>query len=319
MPLTALFILIGIGLLALGIDLGHLFVVKNELQRAADAAALAGALRLLTPVSGVSRVAPAAPDCARALAAAQNLGTSNRADAAPLPLANLSIQLGSYDLGTKAFTDTGCSNPTMVNAVKAVASKPVSLYVGSLITGSAGVPVSAEAIVLTGAVGSLAPGTKTLPLAVDENKLPSSGQKLVIHLNPTPGDDGCWHTFFEQNPASSLLRDMIEGKVETPPLQVGDFIKVKEGVDDATLKSLGNALKDHGGTWDVMLPVIPAGAHTGWAKVLGFAPVRLTLVDSSGQDKRIEAETLDRFVAPGTLPGGRTYYGLLAGSPRLVQ
>jgi Flp pilus assembly protein TadG len=319
LPLTALFIVAGIALLALGIDLGHLFVVKNELQRAADAAALAGALRLMTPVSQAGQLVAATPDCGRALSAAQNLGTSNQTDAMPLPLANLSIRLGSYDPAAKVFTETGCSSPATVNAVQATASKPVDLYVGSLITGSPAVTLAAQATVLTGAVGSLAPGTRTLPLAVDNDKLPSNGEKLIIHLNPTPGDDGCWHTFFEQNPGSSLLRDMLEGTVETPPLKVGDFIKVKEGVDDATLKTLRNLLNDHGGTWEVMLPVIPAEAHTGWAEVLGFAAVRLTLVDATGQDKRIEAETLNNYVAPGALPGGTTYYGLAAGSPRLVQ
>ncbi len=318
LPITGFFILVGIALLALGLDLGHLFVVKNELQRIADAAALAGALRLTTPAN-TTKVAPATPDCDRAVTAAQTLGGSNPTDAATLPQANLSIRLGTYDLSAKTFTETGCGNPATVNAVQATASKAVDLYVGSLITGSPTVTVAAQATALTGAVGK----AKTLPLAVDNDKLPLAGERLVIHLNPTPGDDGCWHTFFEQNPASSLLRNMIEGKVDTPELKVGDFIKVKEGVDDATLKSLKDALQQNGNPyWDVVLPVIPADSHTGWAEVLGFAAVRLMLVDASGKDKRIELETIgysNHYVAPGTLPGGPNYYGLLAGSPRLVQ
>ena len=38
---------------------------------------------------------------------------------------------------------------------------------------------------------------------------------MTIHLNPTPRDDGCWHTFFWQNTSASLLRDIIDGNVET--------------------------------------------------------------------------------------------------------
>lgn len=319
LPITGFFIVVGIALLALGIDLGHLFMVKSELQRTADAAALAGALRLTTP-AGAVKVAPATPDCARAVTAAQSLGTTNPTDAAPLPLDNLTIRLGIYDnKNNPPFTETGCADPKVVNAVQATASKAVDLYVGSIITGSPTVTLAAQATALTGAVGK----AKTFPLAVDDDKLPQPGQPLIIHLNPTPGDDGCWHTFFEQNPASSLLRDMIDGKVDTPELKVGDYIKVKEGVDDATLKTLGDALKTNGNpSWDIVLPVIPADSHTGWAEVLGFAAVRLNLVDSSGKDKRIEMETIgysNNYVAPGTLPGGTNYYGLSAGSPRLVQ
>jgi Flp pilus assembly protein TadG len=318
LPLLAFSLAAAIGLLALTVDLGHLFMVKSELQRAADAAALAGAQRLFVP-PGSNQVRPISLDCSRAMAAAQTLGTANPTDAEPLPGGNLTIRVGFYDLNTKAFTETGCSNPLTVNAVQAVATKPVQLYVGGLITGSNTVTLTARAIALSGAVGQVPPGTKTLPLAVDRDKLPSVGQKLVIHLNPTPGDDGCWHTFFWQNPASSLIRDIIEDKVETPPLKVGDFIKVKEGVDDASLKKLGDILRNKGGTWDVMVPVIPGDSHTGWVKVLGFAAIRLTLVDSSGQEKRIEAQTVNYYVAPGTLPGGSTYFGLFAGSPSLVQ
>lgn len=319
LPITGLCVVMGLGILALGIDLGHLFLVKNELQRDADAAALAGALRLMTPAGGIARPVSTSPDCFRARTAAQTVATSNSADAEPLPSANLDIRLGTYDMATRVFTDTGCANPAAVNAVQATASKAVSIYIGSLLTGRSTVTLTAVAVALTGVVGSLEPGTHTLPLAVDHDKLPSNGRELIIHLNPTPGDDGCWHTFFWQNPASSLLRDLINNRVESPPLKVGDQIKVKEGVDDAALKDLGGALQDHGGTWDTMLPVIPADQHSGWAEVLGFVAVRLTMVDPHGQDKYIRMETLNNYVAPGALPGGTNNYGLSAGAPRLVQ
>ncbi len=45
----------------------------------------------------------------------------------------------------------------------------------------------------------------------------------------------------------------------------------------------------------------------------------MTLVDSQGGDKRVEFETLDNQLAPTTLPGGSTYYGLSTGSPKLVH
>ncbi len=318
LPITAAHLLMSVGFLAMAIDLGHVFLVKAELQRVADAAALAGALRLMTPSSGVtSGVMPASVDCSRALIAAQEVGTQNKTEGRPTPLADLTISLGIWN-GT-SFMATGCADPNQVNAVQAVARRTVEVFFGHILTGRNTLDLSASSTVLTGTTGSLPPGYKTLPLAVDSDKLPSNGVKLVVHLNPTPGDDGCWHTFFWQNPSASLLRDIINGEVETPLIKQGDFIKVKEGVSDSDLKALERILQKNGGTWDVVLPVIPPDSHTGWAEVLGFAAVRLTLVEAQGSDKRIEMETLNNKLAPGTLPGGGTYFGLSSGSPRLVN
>jgi Flp pilus assembly protein TadG len=318
LPITAVYLLMAIGVLALGIDLGHIFLVKSELQRTADAAALAGALRLMTPTTGAtSGVSQASPDCTRALSAAQTVGTQNNTDAHPTTLDNIAVSLGVWN--GNSFTDTGCASPNLVNAVQAMASRSIDVVFGSIITGSSTMYLSALATVLVGPVGGLPPGYHTLPLAVDSDKLPSNGQKLTIHLNPTPGDDGCWHTFFWQNPAASLLSDIIDGSVETPLIKEGDEIKVKEGVSDSDLMDLGKALKQNGGTWDVVLPVIPPSEHTGWATVLGFAAVRMTLVDSQGTDKRIEFETLNNKLAPTTLPVGTNNYGLSTGAPKLVN
>ena len=318
LPITAVYLIVAIELLALALDLGHIFLVKNELQRVADGAALAGALRLMTPASGAtSGVMPASPDCARAISAAQAVSIRHDADGQPVTLANLTISLGTWKNNT--FTNTGCADPNQVDAVQAVASKTINTLFGYIITGTTTLNLSALATVLVGTVGGLPPGYRTLPLAVDEDKLPSDGEKLVMHLNPTPGDDGCWHTFFWQNPAASLLRDIINGDVDVPEIKVGDYIKVKEGVADSDLKELGKQLQQHGGTWDVVLPVIPADSHTGWAEVLGFAAMRLTLVEAQGGDKRVEFETLNNKLAPTTIPGGQKYYGLNTGSPRLVN
>jgi hypothetical protein len=115
------------------------------------------------------------------------------------------------------------------------------------------------------------------------------------------------------------LRELINGSTPSPALEVGDSIRVKEGVSNSALQELEQELSNHGGAWDVLIPIIPAGSHTGWKEVLGFAAIRLTLVDSHGGDKRIEAETLEDYVAPGTTPGGPTYYGLRSAAPKLVQ
>lgn len=74
MPLAAISLLTLLGFTALAIDVGHLFVVRNELQNAADAAALAGA-RKLAPYIG----SPVAPNWADANSVATNSISLNKA------------------------------------------------------------------------------------------------------------------------------------------------------------------------------------------------------------------------------------------------
>ena len=57
-PVLAACLAVGLGFLALSVDLGQLFVAKNELQNIADAAALAGAKKLIQAKD------PANPDLA---------------------------------------------------------------------------------------------------------------------------------------------------------------------------------------------------------------------------------------------------------------
>lgn len=47
LPLTALLVVFLIALIALGVDMGYIITVRTQMQSAADAAALAGAAKLL--------------------------------------------------------------------------------------------------------------------------------------------------------------------------------------------------------------------------------------------------------------------------------
>ncbi len=61
----SLFLVVVVGVLALVVDLGHLYVTKTELQNAADAAALAGAAELDGSAAGVTRAMTRAVAVAR--------------------------------------------------------------------------------------------------------------------------------------------------------------------------------------------------------------------------------------------------------------
>jgi hypothetical protein len=91
MPLAAISLLSLLGIAALAIDVGYLFVVRNELQNAADAAALAGAHNLV-PYTGT----PATPNWANAEALANNAISLNRAVNADL--VNGQVATGYWDI-----------------------------------------------------------------------------------------------------------------------------------------------------------------------------------------------------------------------------
>lgn len=329
LPLTAALIIIAGGLMALAIDLGHIFLVKSELQRAADAGAMGGALGLMGVPAGTRSPVAVVPDCNRAVSACQALVTANQADGAVLQLPAGDISFGQWDAVGAAFTATGCAVPQQVNAVKVVvrrdgtANGPVLLFfAGFLPAGLSSVNLTAQAVGLTGYAGYAPPGAGALPLAVDDNKVPpgNSYQMIRIHLNPTPLDSGAWYTAGGLQGASDM-RKWINGSIPSPPLRVGDVIDVMQGVADSVLQELGSVFQskqNKGEAMDVLMPVIPAGQHSGTAPILGFVAFHITDVQSQGSDKYVEGYTVPNYVAPGVAPGGPNC-GLWAGVPKLVQ
>jgi len=113
--MVALGLVVFVGFLAFGIDLGQMYVVRNDLQNAADAAALAGAAALVQDVNN-DGVAEFNPDLART--AAKDCANKNRSLGAPaeLTVADADVVIGRWDLATKTL-DTNAA-PNQVNAVQ---------------------------------------------------------------------------------------------------------------------------------------------------------------------------------------------------------
>jgi hypothetical protein len=88
--IVGLSIVILVGMLALVIDLGHLYIAKTELQNAADAAALAGAKELVGTADGVT----AARDKAKEFASANNYDFSK-----PVVITDGDISFGASPTG----------------------------------------------------------------------------------------------------------------------------------------------------------------------------------------------------------------------------
>lgn len=303
--LTALILTVAVGAMSIAIDLGHIFLVRCELQRAADAGAMAGARGLVNMPAGQTGVT-VTPDCANATVVSKRVVEANTADGASLSLnPDADIIFGAWDTASKTFQAIGCGNPNLVTAVRVITRRNVPLsFSGILPGGMSSKDVTAEAIGFTGPPGG---GTGTFPLAVDADKIPPFNTPFRIHLNPTPGDEGCWHSYKDSSSGASDLRDYVDGTKIGPDLHVGDQINVKEGVADSVMKAVADQLATRttqGQTYDVLVPIIPAdSSHAGWSPIEGFATLRVTEVVTQGGDKYLEGYIVPNYTA-GLGPGG---------------
>ena len=183
-PVLAACLAMGLGLLAMTVDLGQLFVAKNELQNIADAAALAGAKKLIQAKD------PANPDlaavyCSEAISTAQTAASNNRSFGATMTVSNADVTLGQWNLTTGSFTKTGCStNPMDVTAIQVTVTRDgtenpsLTTFFGGLL-GSPQMNSSATAVAYLGLAGT---SSLTIPFAVSTNY--PAGQTPYARSNP---------------------------------------------------------------------------------------------------------------------------------------
>ncbi|MDD2903180.1 MAG: pilus assembly protein TadG-related protein, partial [Syntrophales bacterium] len=161
-PIVALGLMAFVGFLALGIDLGQLYVVKNDLQNAADGAALAAAKKLIQDKNGdgVAEVY-----CDEAVTAAINCANQNNSLglADPITITAGDVMVGKWNLTDKSFDRTGCSaNPMEVDSVRvtvrrtAEANSQVQTFLGSALGTGSSKDVSASATAYMGPAGTSA-------------------------------------------------------------------------------------------------------------------------------------------------------------------
>ncbi len=169
-PILAACLAMGLGLLAMTVDLGQLFVAKNELQNIADAAALAGARKLIQAKDATTGVA--AVYCSEAVTAAQAVAADNKSFGATMTVSDADVTVGQWNLANGTFTKTGCStSPVDVTAIQVtvrrdgVENPSLASFFGGLL-GTPSMNSEATAVAYLGVAGSAASGTVGLPFAV---------------------------------------------------------------------------------------------------------------------------------------------------------
>jgi Flp pilus assembly protein TadG len=292
----------------LAIDVGYAFVVKAELQSAADAAALAGA-RLLylsdgTAVNGAAN------------AAAADWATRNQAEQLTVTVEN--VERGHWRFSDRTFTpnETSGAPPDMartteqldddtdfVNAVRVVTRRTADgsgnlrqpFFAG--IFGAGALMVRATAIAYIGYAGTLAPGEVYQPFAVCRQALMegdryscSTGRVLT-----TLGNSAAWTNFTQpcMGPASDgSVRSRICGPGNDRTLMLGQNLETTTLVQSFTagiLRTcwLGQPLDTNGDgfpdrPWRVTVPVIDCPGPVGaCSQMVGAVDVDVLWVTSN--------------------------------------
>jgi Flp pilus assembly protein TadG len=188
MVMMALGLVAFLGLASLAVDMGNLYVAKNELQNVADAAALAGARQLVDNSSGTAVVDSAAAQAAAMGVAQTQAQLSGLASLPDGSRTDLSIAFGNWNIyagnPSTAWTTTDGSAGSNSNAVQVTIQRASGLAYGPVTNFLAGIlgynttNVAATATAYLGFANTTTTGAVDLPIAV-----PST---LVTAFYPQP-------------------------------------------------------------------------------------------------------------------------------------
>jgi hypothetical protein len=341
--ITAIMLVVICGAAALATDLGHLVSVKNELQIAAEASALAGARAICTQIPGNLSFVDI-PNWVSGGDTANYILKKNSADGTSL--ANADIQVGFWSLTWHWSTapkdpTTGAiqllpqgtaSNPLYIPAVRVKIDKDTGVNNGKVQFSLARVMGMEDARPSAQAVAAVFPrkgnGIQSVPA---QSCLPFATPISWVreHWNDDPPtsfrigstyhseDGGEWTSFLIDANNVPAIRDLIENGNPTP-LKVGDNIYIQPGTKSVLY---GDLSVDKGKIG--LLPIVPDDFAThDYASLLGFVAFYLEDCGGSGNSAYVQGHFVKRYVdydaSPGN-PDGSLYFGADAATPALVR
>lgn len=329
MVLTALLLVVLLGFVALAVDIGHLIVVKNELQNAADAGAMAGANSFAPFITAN----PPLPDWNSGYLAADSTTKANRTD--NTLITDCRVEIGYFNLITRELQSTGIKpGPADVPAARVTVSRVEGQNTGPVLTWFARVlgidimNVSATAMAMISCPSAAPPGS-LFPVAMnvdfvrryyDQNMANPDAPETFKIGSDYHYDDveaGQWTSFFDVHNDTTTIRDLLyQGNPD--PIRIGDLIRVLADIyiEPGTKTALYNDVKNFIGK-NVWVPVVPVDFETHeWNRVLCYLPIHI--VDAKGGNKKyIEAHFVKRAIFPSNDVGGPCYGGF--SPPRMLD
>ncbi len=293
-------LVIFLGFLTLALDVGHMVLVRSELQRTADAGALSGAVALC-PTIGSSLT----PNWNNGQIAARNTVNDqyNKADNQEFSITTDDVIAGYWLLNPQDQSQTFSQNKPNITykpvpAIRVTLSRTVHFLFAPII----GAKNEQTLSVTSTAVIPISYSTKPFAMAV-EKCIVIYPDNHSIQLSPQDfgwKDHGQWYTTDGSNDVPTIRKDV--------QVKVGAQIWIAPGAME-TLYSTITCPQT------VIMPVVESTDQKSWQQIIGYAAFRITGVDS----KSISGHFLNKFYSPDVIPdtADGTYFGV-PGTPKLV-
>ena len=318
----ALIIFALMGFLGLAVDVGHLQLVRGELQNSADAVARAGAYSLYRNPPNLPAL-----DWDRARMAAKAFVDKTKSDGASL--ADGTIEVGYWSLSKNILQSTTITPASDdVPAVRATISRsagsnggPVSTFFMKVL-GLNDAPVSSlPAVAVSGFPGGVSPNT-LFPMALSScmandifSRPPEQWPNPINISSPYgAGGPGCysgqWTSFKLDSNSVSTIRDDLMAHGNPDPLQIGDSIWIQPGEEGALYQTNQWPFELPPEGLDVLMAIVDTEETDlktkGERTITGFAAFHIDGTTSTGSDKYVYGHFTAYYDEnpPGIRPGG---------------
>ncbi|MCP4746524.1 MAG: hypothetical protein GY874_10365 [Desulfobacteraceae bacterium] len=314
----ALMLFVFIGMAALAIDLNHLYVVRNELQTAADAGALAGA-RVLYNNDGTN-VNTGANQAGHD--AAENNTSENVSAEVQWNGSNASddVQRGHWQFSTGTFTPNDATAPVdlwnvstgeldanvnFINAVRVTARRnatPATSFFARIF-GFDNFQMQASAVAYIGFAGSLTDDEVDQPIAICMESLLNAGKyncnigrMINSGQNQATNETGGWTSFNQDNDPCSggtnaqEVRSLVCAGGNSQMIQLGQPMATNGGQIQSAFNQLLSCwqTESEGGAepWNLTLPVVTCpGNNVGTCEeVVGAVNLNVIWITGAGED-----------------------------------
>lgn len=293
-----------IGFAALAIDVGFLMAARNELQNAADSAALAGASQLAR-----------GKDDNTIKQAAINAAGLNEASKNNIILNNGDIELGKWNWNSDS-TDAFIKGATPFDAVKAkIENHPVDLFFIS------DRELGAKAVAIVGPISGM---RGLIPIAVTEDEakeLIKEGERIIYTKGKSPGNWGTVDFDSPETPGGpgggnpeigDWLKNGYDGNIN-----IGDKIYTETGVGKIVGGGNYDIVKDLIGEI-LIIPVIDQfGKGMSISEVRSFVAIIIKEISGKGANTEITVKYHGNALIGGNVDLGVQNYGVLG--VKLVQ
>lgn len=313
--IVALLILVFIGFAALAIDIGHLFVVRNELQNAADAGCLAGA-RFLYTDDGM-----AVNENANQIA--YQAAIANKSDQSPVDVHwsggnGEDVERGHWCFADRTFTPNESTapvdlwdvlpeeldaNPNFINAIRVRARRqdtPSASFFAKVF-GYENFSLSTEAIAYLGYAGTLTPNEGDQPVVICKESVLVTGQytcsigrMMNIGELAAGQETGGWTDFSQDSPCTSgtnalTVASLVASGGNPDPIILGQPITTNGGDIPAAFMLLRDQWEFVTGrtqSWTLTLPVVecPGSDIQNCQSVVGAVTINIVWISGEADD-----------------------------------